>query len=276
MVRTAGIGSAGVNLKRKPIVEVCLDSVESAIAAERGGADRAELCSDLLEGGITPSAGLIAAVRRAIGIPLQVMIRPRGGDFCYTDPEFGIMRDDIKTAKELGADGVVLGILDTEGNVDAQRTGELVELARPLTVTFHRAIDMSRDLFAALETLIELKIDRVLTSGGQPTAIEGRRTIARLVRDAGDRLVVMAGSGLREQNVRRFIKETGVREVHVGLSAQVGSPMRLRNEKISMGGVKGREYQRSGVTEERVKSFVAAASPDARASRLPSTAIRRP
>lgn len=260
-----------------PVVEVCVDSVESAIAAERGGADRVELCSNLLEGGVTPSAGLIAAVRQAISIQLQVMIRPRGGDFFYTGNEIGVMRHDIKAAKELGADGVVLGILDLEGNVDAKRTGGLVELARPLTATFHRAIDLSRDLFIALQTLIDLKIDRVLTSGGEQTAVEGKRTIARLVRDAAGRIVVMPGSGIQEENVRRLIEETGAREIHVGLSAPFASPMRSRNEKVSMGTVKDREYLRFGVTEERVRSLLRAASNHgaAAASRFPSTAVRR-
>jgi copper homeostasis protein len=263
-------------MTNRPVVEVCVDSVESAIAAERGAADRVELCGNLLEGGVTPSAGLIAAVRQAISIQLQVMIRPRGGDFFYTDDEIGIMRHDIKVAKELGADGLVLGILDTEANVDAKRTGELVELARPLTVTFHRAIDMSRDLFLALQTLIDLKIDRVLTSGGEQTAIEGKQIIARLVRDAAERIAVMPGSGIQEQNVRQLIAETGAREIHVGLSAAFASPMRLRNEKVSMGTVKDREYQRFRVTEERVKRLVAAASSDgaATASRVPSATLK--
>ena len=247
-------------MNRKCVVEVCVDSVESAVAAERGGANRVELCSSLLEGGVTPSAGLIAVVRRAVSIPVNVMIRPRGGDFCYSDAEIGIMRQDIQRAKELGANGVVLGILDPDANVDARRTGELVQLARPLTVTFHRAIDMSRDLLVALQRLIELKVDRVLTSGGEQTAIEGQQTIARMVETASGRIVIMAGSGIREENVRRFIEETGVPEIHVGMSAPVESPMRSRNERVSMGAVKGREYQRFGVTQERVEKLVAAAS----------------
>lgn len=257
-------------MNRKVLVEVCIDSVESAVAAEQGGANRVELCSDLLEGGVTPSAGLIAAVRRAISIPLHVIIRPRGGDFCYTEAEFAIMRHDIRVAKDLGADGVVLGILDTEAHIDAARTSELAQLARPLAVTFHRAIDMSRDLFQALETLIELKIDRVLTSGGEQTAIEGKQTIARLVDSGGGRIVVMAGSGIREQNVRQFINDTGVSEVHVSLRTPVPSPMRLRNEKVSMGNLPGHEYQRFGVTQERVAAFVVAAADPAVAA-MPHT-----
>jgi copper homeostasis protein len=245
-------------MNRKVLVEVCIDSVESAVTAERGGGNRVELCSALLEGGVTPSAGLIGAVRRAISIPLHVIIRPRGGDFCYTDAEFDIMRHDIGAAKDLGADGLVFGVLDAEANVDAARTSELMQLARPLSITFHRAMDMSRDLFQALETLIHLKIDRVLTSGGEQTAIEGKQAIARLVDAAAGRIVIMAGSGIREQNVRQFIDDTGVREVHVSLRTPLASPMRLRNEKVSMGSLPGHEYQRFGVTQERVAAFVAA------------------
>lgn len=246
-------------MSNKPIVEVCVDSLESALAAERGGAHRLELCCDLLEGGLTPSAGLISIVRQGISIKLHVMIRPRGGDFCYTDDEFRIMQQDVATAKQLGADGVVFGILDVDGDVDAKWTGQLIELARPLSVTYHRAFDMSCDLLGSLETLMNLGVDRLLTSGGEQTAMEGKGTIKRLVSAAKGRIIVMAGSGIHEENVRRLIEETGVGEIHVGLNGPVSSPMRYRNEKISMGMVKGREYQRYGVSQERVEKLVAAA-----------------
>jgi copper homeostasis protein len=234
------------------LIEVCVDSVASALAAERGGAGRVELCSDLLEGGVSPSAGLIELVRARVKVGVQVMIRPRGGDFCYTAEEFEIMRRDIVAAKKLGADGVVLGILDASGNVDVERTRELVELARPLCVTFHRAFDMAADVFRALEDVCGSGADRLLTSGGEQTASQGVESIARVVKAARGRIVVMAGSGINEKNAASIVEQTGVTEIHVGLGSLVESPMRYRNPRVSMGAVAGREYQRVQVREEDV------------------------
>jgi copper homeostasis protein len=246
-------------MKNGLLLEVCVDSVASALAAERGGARRVELCANLLEGGVTPSAGMIAAVRGKIAIGLNVMIRPRGGDFCYSDEELAIMRNDIATAKRFGADGVVLGVLDMDGMVDAERTAQLVEAAGELAVTFHRAIDMSRDLLASLETLKSVGVSHVLTSGGEQTALEGRAMVAKLVRAAQGKLAVMAGSGIQEHNVRQLIEETGVREIHVSLNGKEESPMRHRNDRIAMGVIRDREYQRFGVLQERVEKLLDAA-----------------
>jgi copper homeostasis protein len=241
-------------------IEICVDSAESAMAAQRGGADRIELCADLLEGGITPSAGMIELVRGELSIPLHVMVRPRGGDFFYSDAEFRIMRRDIEVAKGLHANGVVFGILDVYGNVDIERTRKLVEQARPLSVTFHRAFDMAADLPRALEDVCVTGADRILTSGGEPTAIQGAQAIAELVRRAEGRIVIMAGSGINAENVRRLIAETGVREIHAGASVVADGPMQFRNPRIAMGSLPGREYQRSLVSEEKVQKLRSAVS----------------
>jgi copper homeostasis protein len=237
------------------LIEVCIDSVASAVAAQRGGAARVELCSDLLEGGVTPSAGLIELVRARVSIGLQVIIRPRGGDFFYADEEVEIMRRDIAVAKKLGADGVVLGILDFDGHVDVHLTRQLVELARPLNVTFHRAFDMSADLIQSLEYVCATGADRLLTSGGEQKCLQGAETIAQLVKAARSRIIVMAGGGIGHHDAAAIIERTGVREIHVGLSTPVPSPMRHQNPRLSMGKVQGREYERTQVLEENVRNL---------------------
>jgi copper homeostasis protein len=242
------------------IVEVCVDSLESAIAAERGGAKRVELCSGLPEGGITPSAGLIASASQKISIGLHVMIRPRPGDFCYTVDEFSVMQRDVLMAKQLGANGVVFGILDLDGKVDVQRTRQLVDLAKPLKATCHRAFDMSADLKRSLEHVVEAGADRILTSGGCQTALEGATMLRSLVEAAGGRVIVMACGGIDDKNVQHIVKQTGVREIHVGLRTPIPSPMRHRNDHISMGNLRDSEYQRFVVMEERVKRLLVAAS----------------
>ena len=220
-------------MPRPPVlVEGCVDSVPSAMAAEAGGARRVELCDNLIEGGTTPSAGAIAECKARLGIPVFVMIRPRGGDFLYSDVEYAIMRRDIAHAKSLGADGVVLGLLRRDGTVDVERTRALLEAARPLPVTFHRAIDVARDAEEALDALMAMGVERVLTSGQAPTVGEGLDLIARLVRRAGDHIVVMPGCGIDETNVRRVVADTGVREVHVRGSALGRSGMAHRNPRV--------------------------------------------
>lgn len=249
------------SMTEKPLLEICVDSAESALAAQRGGANRVELCSNLLEGGVTPSAGLIAVVRNQISIALHVMIRPRGGYFSYTAAEFEAMNHDLAVAKDLRADGVVLGILNHDGSVDHLRTRELVERARPLAVTFHRAFDMVPDLPKSLEDVIRTGADRILTSGGEPKAENALDTLAALVQKAGSRITILACGGIRDHNVKRIVEATGAREIHVGhagVEVPVTSAMSHRNEKIRLGTIERCEYQRSAVSEEKVRKLVEA------------------
>ena len=197
------------------LVEACVETVDAARAAEAAGAGRIELCAGLIEGGTTPSAGAIARARERVAIPLFVIVRPRGGDFVYSGDDLAVLRHDIAGARSAGADGVVIGALTCAGRVDGAIVRELVDLARPMHVTFHRAFDLTPDFADSLETLVEARIDRVLTSGGAPTAADGIATLASLVRQAGDRIVVMAGGGITESSAARIVRETGVREIHL-------------------------------------------------------------
>jgi len=241
------------------LFEICIDTVEAAIASQEGGANRVELCDNLVEGGTTPSAGTIALARKNIDIDLNVIIRPRGGDFCYSDIEFEVMKYDIEQAKQLGANGVVIGLLNEDGSVDVERTKALVKLARPLSVTFHRAFDMARDPFEALEALISLGIDRVLTSGQESSVLEGLDLITDLVQKAGDHIIIMPGGGITERNVNKIVAQSGVKEVHVVGTVSVDSPMRYRNPNAFMGGeLRPPEFSRMVTDTGRIKAFVEA------------------
>jgi copper homeostasis protein len=201
------------------ILEISVESVEAALAAERGGADRLELCANLGEGGTTPATELLRSVRERVRLPIFAMIRPRGGNFLYSDSEFAAMREAMHAARESGADGFVLGLLDAEGRVDVERARELIEQASPLPVTFHRAFDASVNLNAALDDVIATGAARVLTSGGKQTAPEAFGVLGELVRSAGERIVVMPGSGLHAGNIGEAVEATGAREYHAGLSS---------------------------------------------------------
>ena len=242
-------------LARQIIVEIAAHSVQSALAAQSGGAHRVELFSDPLEGGVTASTGLISVIRDQLKIPLHVLIRPRGGDFCYSDEEQDVMHRDIVAAKQIGVDGVVLGVLNPEGSVNVELTRELVEAARPMSVTYHRAFDLCRDLAAALKDVSACGADRVLTSGGAALASKGIPTLEWLVKEAGEQISLIAAGGIRPANVRAIVQQTGVTEVHAGLRATVSGPMLFRNETVSFGGARN-EFERIVVQGRDVRSLV--------------------
>jgi copper homeostasis protein len=201
------------------LLESCVDSLDAAIASERGGAGRIELCANLAVGGTTPDAHLIARCVERTAIPVFVMVRPRGGDFVHDEDDVQVMERAIRTAAAAGARGIVFGVLRRDGTIDAPMMRRLIDAARPLPVTCHRAIDATRDLDEALDALLALGVDRVLTSGGAPSAREGAETIAKLVVRAGEALVVMAGGTVRAQNVAELVRRTHVPEVHAWLTA---------------------------------------------------------
>jgi copper homeostasis protein len=208
-------------MQNRYILEISVETLEAAMAAERGGASRIEFCGNLREGGTTPSTELMRAVRGRVGVPVFSMVRPRGGDFFYSEAEFEIMRRDLDLAKKLRMDGVVLGLLDADGHVDIARTKELVDRARPLPVTFHRAFDECIDLRRGVEDVIQTGAARLLTSGGKRTAPEALEVLEELVRIAGEHLIVMPGSGLHARNIREAVAKTGAAEFHAGLSSVV-------------------------------------------------------
>jgi copper homeostasis protein len=207
------------------IIEIATSDFLTTRSAVEGGADRIELCANLAEGGTTPSYGTIIKCREAFDIPLYPIIRPRGGDFLYSKDEFGIMANDIKFCKQLGCDGVVLGLLNIDGTIDMIRTGDLIETAYPMGVTFHRAFDRCRDPFVALEELIEIGCERILTSGQQPAAPDGVELIAQLNKAADERIIIMPGSGVRKENIKMIAEKTACTEFHSSLRRKEKSRM---------------------------------------------------
>ncbi|WP_320129317.1 copper homeostasis protein CutC [uncultured Sphaerochaeta sp.] len=239
-------------------IEICLESAQSVIEAEKGGADRIEFCSDLFEGGLTPTLGSFRIARKHTNIPMNVMIRPRGGDFCYSDIEFETMLEDVRIFKAEGANAIVFGILTPDGEIDVERSKKLIDEARPLSVTFHRAFDMTRDAFRSLHTLINLGVDRVLTSGLEPTVPEGADLLAELVQEAGDKIVIMPGCGISERNFLKMQKIIGAKEYHVFLPSEVPSAMQYHPQHIYMGGtLRQNEFTVSQTDAKRVGSIKA-------------------
>ncbi|MCJ7449530.1 MAG: copper homeostasis protein CutC [Bacteroidales bacterium] len=238
-------------------LEICVDSVESAVNAQIAGADRVELCDNLMEGGTTPSFGTIVSARDNLTIGLHVIIRPRGGDFLYTSAEYDIMKRDIEKCGECGVDGVVIGILKSEGAIDAERTAKLIGLAHPMSITFHRAYDMCSDPIRGLEDIISAGASRLLTSGQKDIVPDGAELISKLVRQSGNRIIIMPGSGLDESNIASMVKVTGASEFHLTGRKIVNSKMIFRREGIAMGGVPDiPEFSRKVADSQRIKKII--------------------
>ena len=243
-------------------LEVCANSAASAVAAQAGGAIRVELCNNLQYGGTTPSHGHIILARKELNIKLYALIRPRSGDFLYTHSEFELMISDIKHCIDLGCDGIVTGILNVDGTVDMARSDKIINLAHRnrLGVTFHRAFDVCANQEKALEDIITLGFERILTSGGKSTAMEGANHIRKLVNQADGRVCIMPGSGINEDNIVDIIRITNVTELHSSASKAVNSNMQHRNEYIMMGGQYDNEYVTTETDIEKVKKLIQCAN----------------
>ena len=237
-------------------LEICAGSVESAIAARDGGAQRIELCVALEVGGVTPSAGVIAQTRKVEGLVLNVIIRPRGGDFLYNEYEVACMEQDIHTCRQLGADGVVIGALTAEGDIDTTACKRLIAAADGMSITFHRAFDMCRDPKKALEELIALGCHRVLTSGQAATALAGIPLLKELVEQAAGRIIIMPGCGVSSANAAAILQATGANEIHASARKSVGSGMIYRNSSVSMGNSDSDEYARKETDVNEVRAIV--------------------
>ena len=242
------------------VLEIVVYNIESALKAQEGGADRIELCDNPGEGGTTPSFGTIENVLQNVSLDVFVMIRPRGGDFHYSNYEFHSMKRDIDQCQKASVDGVVFGILTPDGRIDKKRCKELIDRARPLKVTCHRAFDMTRDPFEALEDCIEVGFDRILTSGQRLKALEGADLIAELIKKASGRIAIMPGSGVNESVVEEIVRKTGTKEIHFSATAFRDSAMEYKNPHIvGMGDEQGYEFKLRTVDPSRVRKMRALA-----------------
>lgn len=238
-------------------LEICVDSIASAVNAQYAGADRIELCTSLPEGGTTPSYGLIASVRDNLTIGVNVLVRPRAGDFLYSDAEFEIMVHDIEMCNELGVDGVVIGILTDNGSIDIERTKLLKEIAAPMSVTFHRAFDLCNDPIIGLQDVISAGADRLLTSGQSNKAINGIDLIAELVDKAGKKMIIMPGSGIDDTNILEIATRTNACEFHLTGRKTIGSEMKFRNDGIKMGSIDNfSEYSLKVADTEKIINII--------------------
>ena len=231
-------------------IEACIGTLQSGLEAEKGGANRVELCDNLAEGGTTPSAALIQMTKERLKIPAAVMIRPRHGDFLYSDLEFEIMKKDIEFCKTVGVEAVVFGLLTPDGQIDCQRTMRLVESAGNMQVCFHRAVDLSRDYFEAIEQIINCGCTRILTSGGANKAVEGFENIRKAQELYGNKIEIMVGSGINAENVSKF-HSVGIRNFHLSGKVQIDSLMTYRKEGVSMGAISAEEEYKITQTDYR-------------------------
>ena len=245
-------------MKTIRVIEICANSAQSCVEAEAGGASRVELCAGIPEGGTTPSYGeIVTAQALTESIDINVIIRPRGGDFLYTPAEIRSMLSDIELCKKLGVHGVVFGCLTEDGEIDVELMRKLIDAAKPLSVTCHRAFDVCRDPFVALEQLIGLGCDRILTSGQQPDAVKGIPLIAGLVKRANGRIIIMPGCGVRESNVAQIEAETGAREFHTSARSIVYSKMAYRNENVPMGSsIVSSEFETVETDRQKVAAYL--------------------
>lgn len=245
------------NQSKKCLFEVCANGVESCMAAQEGGADRVELCAGIPEGGTTPSYGEIKIARRMLNTTrLHVIIRPRGGDFLYTPLEVERMEEDIRMCRQLGVDGVVIGCLKADGSIDIENNQRLKDAAGDMSVTFHRAFDRCTNPMLALEQLCELGIDRILTSGQQPTAEQGIDLLRKLNKAAAGRIKILAGCGVNENNISKIHEETGVNEFHFSARIPVKSHMQYANPNVYMGDKDADESTLMYTSAERVKATI--------------------
>ncbi|MFC3076387.1 copper homeostasis protein CutC [Shinella pollutisoli] len=243
-----------------PLIEICVEGIDGFLAAQEAGADRVELCASLVEGGLTPSLATVRAAVKAARIPVHVIVRPRGGDFLYSEAEFATMLEDIRILRGEGVAGVVIGCLTPDGLIDEARTKALVQAARPMAVTCHRAFDMTADAGEALEALVRAGVDRVLTSGQRDTALEGLAILKRIADQAAGRITVMGCGALDADSIRTVRDAAGLRELHFAALRTVPSGMAFRNPHVGMGGTgKDREYELTLTDTEAVRATIAAA-----------------
>lgn len=232
-------------------VEVCANTIESAIAAERGGADRIELCDNIAEGGTTPSYGMISFVKKHLSLDIHVLIRPRGSDFIYCSEEIEIIKNDIAECIKLGVDGVVFGMLTPEGKIDKYICQQLVKLAYPMKTTFHRAFDLTDNPLQCLDDVISCGFDYLLTSGIKPKAIEGKELLKQLVTKSKGKIHIMPGGGINDENILEIANFTGAKNFHISVRRKIESKMKMRNESINIGNSGISDYERM-ITDENV------------------------